>query len=116
MKEVEKVKPVILHDTDKNHDYTLEFNRDSIKFAEGRGFKIQDVDDYQMSKVPEFFWYAFRMHHPSVSLGQAEDILYRMGGMSEALGQRLGELWAAPYKALSAESGEEKNVTVTVEL
>ena len=116
MKEVEKVKPVILHDSEKNHDYTLEFNRDSIKFAEGRGFKIQDVDDYQMSKVPEFFWYAFRMHHPSVSLGQAEDILYRMGGMSEALGQRLGELWAAPYKALSADSGEEKNVTVTVEL
>ena len=116
MAEIEKVKPVILHDTDKNHDYTLEFSRESIKFAEGRGFKIQDVDDYQMSKVPEFFWYAFRMHHPSVSLAQAEDILYRMGGMSEALGQRLGELWAAPYKALSAESGEEKNVTVTVEL
>ena len=116
MAEIEKVKPVILHDSEKNHDYTLEFSRESIKFAEGRGFKIQDVDDYQMSKVPEFFWYSFRMHHPSVSLAQAEDILYRMGGMSEALGQRLGELWAAPYKALSAESGEEKNVTVTVEL
>ena len=116
MKEVEKVKPVILHDTEKNREYTLEFNRETIKFAEGRGFKIQDVDDYQMSKVPEFFWYAFRMHHPSVSLQQAEDMLYRMGGMTEALGQRLGELWAAPFKALSSAEGEEKNVTVTVEL
>lgn len=112
----EKVKPIIIHDNLKNHDYTLEFNRDTIKFAEQRGFKIQDVDDYQMSKVPEFFWYAFRMHHPSVSLAQAEDILYRLGGMTEALGQRLGELWAAPFKALSSGNGDEKNVTVTVEL
>ena len=118
MKENERVNPVIIHDTEKNRDYTLEFNRETIKFAESRGFKIQDVDDYQMSKIPEFFWYSFRMHHPSVSLGQAEDILYRMGGMSEALGQRLGELWAAPFKALSSgeNNGEEKNVTVTVEL
>ena len=114
MAENEKVKPIILHDTEKNREYTLEFNRDAVKFAEGRGFKITDVDDYQMTKVPEFFWYAFRMHHPSVSLQQAEDILYRMGGMTEALGQRLGELWAAPFKALS--NGDEKNVTVTVEL
>ena len=116
MAENETVKPVIIHDTEKNRDYTLEFNRDAVKFAEGRGFKITDVDDYQLTKVPEFFWYSFRMHHPSVSLAQAEDMLYRMGGMSEALGQRLGELWAVPYKALSNTNGDEKNVTVTVEL
>lgn len=111
----ERPKPIIIHDTEKNHDYTLEFNRDAVKFAEQRGFSIEDVDRYQMTKVPEFFWYAFRWHHPSVSMQQAEDILYRMGGMTEALGQRLGELWAVPYKALS-NTGDEKNVTVTVEL
>lgn len=113
--ENERPKPIIIHDKEKNHDYTLEFNRDAVKFAEQRGFSIEDVDRYQMTKVPEFFWYAFRWHHPSVSLQQAEDILYRMGGMTEALGQRLGELWAVPYKALS-NTGDVKNVTVTVEL
>ena len=110
------VKPVVIHDTENGKDYTLEFSRDSIKFAEQRGFKVADIDDYPMTKTPEFFWYAFRMHHPSVSLQQAEAILDRLGGMSEALGQRLGELWVVPFRALNPEDGEEKNVTVTVEL
>ena len=111
----ETVKPVVIHDVENSRDYTLEFNRDTIKFAEGRGFKLADVDDFPMSKLPEFFWYAFRMHHPSVSMNQAESILDRMGGMSEALGKRLGELWVVPFNALNPE-GEEKNASVTVEL
>ena len=109
------VKPVIIHDKETGRDYTLEFNRDALKFAEQRGFKVRDIDDYPMSKTPEFFWYAFRMHHPSVSLQQAESIYNRMGGMSEALGQRLGELWVVPFNTLNPE-GDEKNASVTVEL
>lgn len=115
MAEKEHVKPIIIHDAENDKDYTLEFNRDTIKFAEGRGFRLQDVDDYPMSKIPEFFWYAFRMHHPSFSLNQAEKMLERMGGMSEAVGRRLGELWAAPFESLNPD-GDEKNVSVTVEL
>lgn len=114
----EKVMPVVLRDNEHNREYTLEFNRDSVKFAEQRGFVLADVDRFPMTKVPEFFWYAFRMHHPSVSLNQAEKLLDRMGGMSEALGRRLGELWAVPYESLNAkeEDGDEKNAAVTVEL
>ena len=112
----EKVNPIIIHDHENNKDYTLEFSRESIKFAEQRGFRLQDVDDYPMSKVPEFFWYSFRMHHPSVSLNQAEKMLDRMGGMSDPLAKRLGELWAAPFEALASTDGDEKNVTVTMEL
>ncbi len=111
----ENVKPIILHDNDNDRDYTLEFSRDTIKFAEGRGFKLQDVDDFPMTKVPEFFWYAFRMHHPSVSLNQAEKLLERMGGLNEALARRLGELWAVPFSTLNP-NGDEKNLTVTVDL
>lgn len=115
----EKVRPVIIHDTENNRDYTLEFSRDSIRFAEGRGFRIIDVDNFPMSKTYEFFWYAFRMHHPSVSLAQAEKLLDRLGGMTEPLAQRLGELWAVPFEALASsqeDDGDEKNATVTVEL
>lgn len=111
----ENVKPVIIHDNDNDRDYTLEFSRDTIKFAEGRGFKLQDVDDFPMTKIPEFFWYAFRMHHPSVSLNQAEKLLERMGGLNEALARRLGELWAVPFSTLNP-NGDEKNLTVTVDL
>lgn len=112
----EKVKPIIIRDNENGKEYTLEFNRDSIKFAEGRGFKLEDVDAYPMTKIPEFFWYAFRMHHPSFSLNQAEKMLDSIGGMSEALGRRLGELWAVPFETLNANTGETKNSMVTVEL
>jgi len=115
-KEKEIVKPVTIHDVENDKDYTLEFNRETIKFAEARGFVLEDVDRFPMSKVPEFFWYAFRMHHPSFSLNQAEKMLDRMGGMSEALGRRLGELWAVPFNTLTSDDGDEKNVSVTVEL
>ncbi len=112
----ENVKPVVIHDIENEKDYTLEFNRDSIKFAEVRGFKVEDCDNFPMTKVPEFFWYAFRMHHPSVSLAFAEKMLDRMGGMSEPLAQRLGELWAVPFATLTHKDGDEKNVTVTMDL
>ena len=113
----ERAKPVIIHDNENHRDYTLEFNRDTVKFAEQRGFVLYDVDKYPMTKVPEFFWYAFRMHHPSMSQNQAEKLLDRIGGMSEALGRRLGELWAIPFESLNpGDDGEGKNASVTVEL
>ena len=116
MEEKEKVMPIILHDIENGKDYTLEFNRDTIKFAEQRGFKLADVDNFPMSKIPEVCWYAFRMHHPNVSQNQAEKLLDRIGGMTEAIGRRLGELWAAPFEALNPGNGEGKNSSVAVEL
>lgn len=116
MAERADVKPIIIHDKENARDYTLEFNRDTIKFAEQRCFKLDDVDAYPMTKIPEFFWYSFRMHHPNVSLNQAEKLLDRIGGMNDALGRRLGELWAAPFEALNPTDGDEKNGSVTVEL
>ena len=111
---MERVKPIIIKDTENNREYTLEFDRDSVKFAESRNFKLEDVDDYSMTKVPEFFWYAFRMHHKSVSLGQAEELLRQIGGMNSAIAKRLVELWAQTYDSLGNE--ETKNPNLSVEL
>ena len=112
----ERVKPVIIRDKENNKEYTLEFNRETIKFAEGRGFRLQDVDDFPMTKMPELFWLAFRMHHPSFSLNQAEKLLEKIGGMSSALAGRLGELYSAPFKYLMHDEEAEKNPQVEVEL
>jgi len=111
---MERVKPIVIRDTKKQKEYTLEFDRDAIRFAESRGFKLADVDDYSMTKVPEFFWYAFRYHHKSVSLGQAEEILKEIGGLNEAIAKRLVELWIQTYDSLGNE--ETKNPDMTVEL
>lgn len=110
----EKVNPIIIKDKPNNREYTLEFDRDAIRFAENRGFKLEDVDDYSMTKVPEFFWYAFRMHHKSFSLNQAEELLRQIGGMTEPIAKRLVALWIQTYDALGNE--ETKNPDVTVEL
>jgi len=110
------IKPIIIHDTENNIDYTLEFNRESIKFAEARGFVIGDVDRFPMTKMPELFFYAFRMHHKNVSREKTDRILFDdLGGLSEEVATRLGELYGVPYEALD-NSGTVKNARMTVEL
>lgn len=111
---MDRVKPIVIKDSKNKREYTLEFDRDSVRFAESRGFKLEDVDQYSMTKVPEFFWYAFRMHHKNVALNQAEAILRDIGGMTEAIAKRLVELWVQTYETLGNE--ETKNPDVTVEL
>lgn len=109
-----KPNPIIIRDTENKREYTLEFDRDAVRFAEGRGFKLEQVDDFPMTKVPEFFWYAFRMHHKSVALNQAEELLRQIGGMNEQIARRLIDLWVYTYESLGTE--EAKNPNVTVEL
>ena len=113
----EKVNPIILHDTEEQVDYTLEFNRESVKFAEMRGFDISDVGKFPMTKLPELFYYAFRMHHKSVSREKADRILFDyLGGMPEGMAERLGALYSAPFEALTADEDKKgKNSRMTVE-
>lgn len=109
------VKPIIVTDADTGMEYTLEFNRESVKFAEARGFKISDVADFPMTKIPELWFYAFRMHHKAVSRGKTDALLDGMGGIPDGLMERLGELYAAPFSALT-EGQTEENPHVTVKM
>ena len=112
----ERVNPIIIHDPDNGMDYTLEFNRESIRFAESRGFNLDDVGRYPMTKLPELFFYAFRMHHKNVSREKTDRILFNdLGGMPEGMAERLGLLYAAPFDALTNEDGKAKNSRMTVE-
>lgn len=45
---VERVKPIILRMEDGT-EYTLEFSRETVRFAEGRGFVIDDVAKFPMT-------------------------------------------------------------------
>ena len=107
------MKPIILKD--KDTEYTLEFNREAIAFSEMRGFKIGDVSDFPMTKVPELFFYAFRMHHKNVARDKTDKILDEMGGLPEGFVARLVELYTAPFDFL-LEGGERKNSKWTVEM
>lgn len=116
MAETKKIKPIILHFED-GRDYTLEFNRESVRFAEARGFDINDLGKFPMTKLPELFFYAFRMHHMNVSRAETDRILFDdLGGLPDGMAERLGELYGAPFQALSGGNGDEKNGRVTVEM
>lgn len=115
--EKEKVKPIIIRDEETGEEYTLEFNRESILFAEGRGFSLDDVSRYPMTKIPEIFWYAFRWHHKSMSKQQTDKIFFeQLGGFEgvpDGFATRLGELYNEPF---TATVNVAKNPNVTVEL
>ena len=112
----ERVAPIIITDSESGKEYTLEFNRESVKFAESRGFSIQDVDRMPFVKLPELFWYAFRMHHMNVSKEKADRILFDdLGGMPEGMAERLGALYGSPYDALINKENKPKNPNVTVQ-
>ena len=55
-----EVKPMIITDTESGEKYTLEFDKESIKFAERNGFNIDDLARFPVTKIEELFWYAFR--------------------------------------------------------
>ena len=113
----EQVRPIILTDNETGDTYTLEFNRESVRFAEARGFDPEEIGKYSMTKIPEFFFYAFRMHHPNISREKTDRILFDiLGGMPSGMAERLGALYALPFKALIKDDGEEgKNARMTVE-
>ena len=114
---MEKIKPIIIRDEDTNSEYTLEFNRESVKWAESRGFCLDDVARYPMTKLPEFFYYAFRMHHKNISRNQTDAILGKMNGIPNGLIDRLGELYMQPFTVFEVlEEGEErKNSPIAIE-
>ena len=107
------MKPIILKD--KDTEYTLEFNRESVKFAELRGFKIEEVGEYPMTKIPELFFFAFRKNHKNVAREKTDKILEEMGGLPEGFVARLVELYTAPFDFL-LEGEERKNSKWTVEM
>ena len=109
------VKPIVVTDDETGMEYTLEFNRDSVRFAEARGFKINDVAEYPMTKIPELWYYAFRMHHKSVARAKTDALLDGLGGIPDGLLERLGELYAAPFTALT-DGQQDENPRVTVKM
>lgn len=112
-----KVNPMRLTDPDTGETYVLEFSRDSVRFAEQRGFKITELTDFPQMNIPAFFYYAFRKNHKSLSREKTDKLLDDLGGLTPAELGRLVELYNQPNEALiiTEESGR-KNCRLTVEL
>ena len=115
------VKPIEITNNKTNETYVLEFNRDSVRFAEGRGFDIQAFAEGKapLTGTSDLFYYAFRMHHPKMSKAETDRMLFEeLGGVPDGLITRLVELYGEPFSALVGEDDEEerKNSIWTVSL
>lgn len=110
------IKPIILTDNTNGDKFTLEFNKDSVKFAEMRGFQLDDVQKFPMTHIPLLFFYAFRMHHKNVAKERTDKILEGIGGLPDGFLERLMQLYIEPFKAFDGDEETEKNATVSVEM
>ena len=114
----DRVQPVRVNDNKTGMAYELDFSRESVKFAENRGFKVDELTVFPVTRVPELFYYAFRKNHKNVARSQTDALLDGMGGMTSAFLVRLMQLYnqAALTHLISTDEDSAKNAEVTVEL
>ena len=114
----DRVNPARVTDHDTGTVYELDFTRESVKFAENRGFKVDELTVFPVTRIPELFYYAFRKNHKNVSRSKTDDLLEGMGGMTTALLERLMQLYnqAALTHLIATDEDAVKNAKVTVEL
>ncbi len=112
-----RVNPIRMTDPDTGETYVLEFSRDSVRFAEQRGFKITELTDFPQMNIPAFFFYAFRMHHKGIPRDKTDKLLEDLGGLTPAELERMVQLYNQPNESLilTEEEGR-KNCRLTVEL
>lgn len=112
-----KIKPIVLTNEENGDKFTLEFNRESIRFAESKGFDISHVENAPMSAIPDLFYFAFRMHHRNLTHAQTDKILFEdLGGLSDELIERLGELYAKPFDDLLQGESNAKKCKMSIQL
>lgn len=113
------IKPIVITDNETNKVYTLQFNRDAIRYAEENGFSIKDlelIEEKPMTLLPDLFHYAFYTNHKEMTKEQTDDILFnKIGGLNEKLIARLCELYTEPYMTLMGDKNS-KNSKMTVRI
>lgn len=118
MENQERVLPLRLTDNDTGKVYELDYNRDAVALADRNEFDVDDVTRFPQTKIPELWYYAFRMHHRNIAKNQADALLTKVGGLTAPMLQRLILLFnqARMANVIQDEEDMEKNVAVTVEL
>lgn len=107
----ERVQPIKLTDPATGEVYELDFNRDAVRFAEAKGFDTSDVRKFPATKIPELFFYAFRMHHKALAKNQTDKLLERLKGLPTNVLTRLIELYdqAGLTNVIQTDEEAEKN-------
>lgn len=99
----------------EGNEYTLEYNRDSLRKMEGVGFEVNMLESKIMLGLSFLFYGALVKHHPRVNLNEANRILDGIldgGGYTvEDILTVLSEMYAEVFTQ-SETSGKKKMLTV----
>ena len=114
----DRVQSIKLTDKDTGEVYELDFNRESVKFAEARDFTLNTIQDFPSTRIPELFYYAFRMHHKNMAKNQTDKLLEKLGGLPGNVLGRLCDLYnqAGLTGVVATEEEAAKNEMVDWEL
>lgn len=113
----ELAKPIRLVDNETGESYILEFDRDTVKWAEQRGFDPDLVTKFPMTVGADFFFYAFRMHHRNIARDKTDKILFDyLGGINETTGKILARLMELYYQTFDTLADKAENPRIAVEL
>ena len=117
--EEKRVEPIVISFED-GKEYTLEFSRETVSMAERSGFSRGAAGDQMMTFLPDLFFFAFKMHHPTIKREKTDDILFnKLQGLTNEELSRLLELFEQPYTTLihiDEEDDTRKNSRVTVRM
>lgn len=114
----ERVNPIRITDNETGKVYELDFSRDAVRFAEAREFELDHIKRYPNTKIPEFFFYAFRKNHKKLAKSQTDELLEKIGGVTPEILERLILLYnqAALTHVIATDEDGAKNENMTVEM
>ena len=95
--------------THNKTEYTLEFNRQSVKTMEGWGFVMDEVATKPATMIPLLFTGAFAKNHRGLKRKVIDEIYEEIGNKS-ALIEALVEMYAETLTTLIEDKEDEGNV------
>ena len=90
-------------------EYTLEYNRQSVKTLEGPGFRLDELTNMPMTMIPMLFHGAFYKNHRGIKRNLVDEIFDGIGDKTGLI-QALAEMYAETLSTLTDDQAE-GNVT-----
>lgn len=92
-------------------EYTLEYNEAAIRLLDKSfDFSINSIEKMQISDMPEMFFAALRMHHPTVGKAKSDEIFSAISDKTGLLAV-LSEMYVEAVSAILDEPEEGKAIT-----
>jgi len=89
-------------------DYTLEYNRDAVKYMERNGLNISEIESKPLTMVDILWQGAFYKNHKKEKVETIEKIYDSIKNKSD-LNAALSEMFIETYSILIGDSDEEDN-------